>query len=201
MRVYSYVIEHDFGFAPNPFHGPCTLACCKPIIRKAANVGDIIVGTGASSTGLAGNMIYWMRVNEIIDFDSYRAAARFRAKKPDMAAPGKIERFGDNIYDRDPETGAFAQDFSFHSNPDGSCNEKNLKRDTGKTERILVGRDFAYFGVAAPKIPKDLRDLIKSGPSHKCRFKPDRVKAFEEWITAQPGRGYIDKPTHWQSLK
>jgi len=201
MRVYSYVIEHDLGFAPNPFHGPCTLACCKPDIRKAAEIGDLIIGTGAAATGLAKHMVYWMRVHDIIDFDRYRADPRFRSKRPDMAAPGKVERFGDNIYGRDPLSGAFVQDFSFHSNPDGSCNEKNLKRDTGKTERILVARDFAYFGVAAPEIPTGLRDFIKKGPGHKCRFPPDRVDAFAAWLASQPARGYIDKPTHWQFLK
>ena len=36
MTLFSYVIEHDLGFAPNPFHGVCTLACCKPQIRKIA---------------------------------------------------------------------------------------------------------------------------------------------------------------------
>lgn len=32
--VYEYVMTSDSGFAPNPFHGACTLACCKPKIRK-----------------------------------------------------------------------------------------------------------------------------------------------------------------------
>ena len=32
--VYEYVMTSDSGFAPNPFHGTCTLACCKPKIRK-----------------------------------------------------------------------------------------------------------------------------------------------------------------------
>jgi hypothetical protein len=201
MRVYSYVIEHDYGFAPNPFHGPCTLAGCKPDIRKAAKLGDIIIGTGAKSTGLDGHMVYWMRVGEISDFARYWRDRRFRFKRPDMEAPGKIERFGDNIYRRDRETGLLVQAFSFHSNADGSCNEKNLKRDTGKTERVLIGRDFAYFGVEAPEIPHELRDLIKKGPGHKCRFKPERVKAFEGWATGHAERGYIAKPTHWSALK
>ena len=26
MRVFSYVVVSDSGFAPNPFHGTCTLA-------------------------------------------------------------------------------------------------------------------------------------------------------------------------------
>ena len=29
MRIYAYVVTHDNGFAPNPFHGFCTLATCK----------------------------------------------------------------------------------------------------------------------------------------------------------------------------
>ena len=41
--LYLYVVDRDFGFAPNPFHGVCTLATCKPKIRKFAKVGDWII--------------------------------------------------------------------------------------------------------------------------------------------------------------
>jgi len=37
MKVYSYIVAYDSGFAPNPFHGICTLACCKPTIRRTAH--------------------------------------------------------------------------------------------------------------------------------------------------------------------
>ena len=37
MTVYSYIVAYDSGFAPNPFHGTCTLACCKPTIRRTAH--------------------------------------------------------------------------------------------------------------------------------------------------------------------
>ena len=43
MELYSYVIKHDSGFAANPFWGYCTLADCKPAIRRTAKVGDWIV--------------------------------------------------------------------------------------------------------------------------------------------------------------
>ena len=36
MEIFSYVITHDSGFAPNPFGGFLTLATCKPKIRKSA---------------------------------------------------------------------------------------------------------------------------------------------------------------------
>jgi len=201
MTIYSYVIEHDYGFAPNPFHGPCTLAGCKPDIRKAAKVGDIIIGTGAVSAGFERHMIYWMKVDEITDFARYWMDPRFLTKRPDMDAPGKIERFGDNIYRRDRDTGFLVQAFSFHSHPDGSCNEKNFKRDTGKTHRVLIAREFAYFGMEAPEIPQDLHDLIKKGPGQKCRFRPERARAFEEWAVGHSERGYLGKPTHWRFLK
>ena len=29
-KLYSYIVATDSGFSPNPFHGFCTLACCKP---------------------------------------------------------------------------------------------------------------------------------------------------------------------------
>jgi len=35
-RIYLCTLKHDSGFVPNPFHGYCTLACCKPQIRRKA---------------------------------------------------------------------------------------------------------------------------------------------------------------------
>jgi hypothetical protein len=32
--LYVYAITRDFGFAPNPFHGSCTLATCKPELES-----------------------------------------------------------------------------------------------------------------------------------------------------------------------
>jgi hypothetical protein len=43
-RLFTYVITQDGGFAPNPFHGVLTLNCCKPEIRKLAEVGDWVAG-------------------------------------------------------------------------------------------------------------------------------------------------------------
>lgn len=44
MKGYSYIVARDYGFAPNPFYGICTLATCKPIIRKHCEVGDYVIG-------------------------------------------------------------------------------------------------------------------------------------------------------------
>ena len=47
--LYIYVVDRDFGFAPNPFHGYCTLATCKPKIRNGASIGNWIMGIGGGS--------------------------------------------------------------------------------------------------------------------------------------------------------
>ena len=40
MRLFTYVIVSDSGFAPNPYWGYCTLATCKPVIRRVAKADD-----------------------------------------------------------------------------------------------------------------------------------------------------------------
>ena len=39
-RLFTYVLAHDNGAAPNPFGGVCTLVICKPQIRRSAKEGD-----------------------------------------------------------------------------------------------------------------------------------------------------------------
>ncbi|MFC0668681.1 hypothetical protein ACFSKY_14665 [Azotobacter chroococcum] len=98
MKLYSYVVARDFGFAPNPFFGFCTLATCKPKIRKHASVGDWVVGTGAKSTyDYKGRLIYAMQVSEVLSFDEYWNDARFILKRPNLKGSLKV-MYGDNIY-------------------------------------------------------------------------------------------------------
>lgn len=63
MKLYSYVLTHDTGFAPNPSGEYCTLACCKPRIRKSAQVDDWIIGTG-STNNVGHDHLYAMKVTE-----------------------------------------------------------------------------------------------------------------------------------------
>ncbi len=47
LKIYSYVVRYDSGFAPNPFGDYCSLATCKPRIRKSIHKDDWVVGTGS----------------------------------------------------------------------------------------------------------------------------------------------------------
>ena len=67
----------DYGFAPNPFHGYCTLATCKPQIRRTAQLGDYVVGIGSVAQGRGGHLVYCMQVEETLTFEDYWADNRF----------------------------------------------------------------------------------------------------------------------------
>jgi hypothetical protein len=156
---------YDYGFAPNPFSGICTLATCKPRIRKKAVPGDWIIGTGTKENDLEGELIYAMQISEKVSFEEYAREPRFKLKKP--LIPGSLKRIhGDNIYYPD-EKGIWHQRLSQHSNPDTSENYDNMKRDlSGKF--VLVSNQFFYFGNKHFAVPSEfksvcsrLRDYLK----------------------------------------
>jgi hypothetical protein len=66
LRLFSYVVRYDKGFAPNLFWNYCTLATCKPGIRRKAEVGDWVVGTGSKENVGIGKLIYAMKIEEKI---------------------------------------------------------------------------------------------------------------------------------------
>lgn len=200
MRVYSYKITRDFGFAPNPFGGVCTLATCKPQIRTSAVEGDIIVGCGSAANNLTARSIFIMRVSGKLSFQQYWDDPRFREKRPFFKG-SRCRAYGDNIYHHDDE-GNWVQERSHHSFADGSLNESNLRTDTG-SDNVLLGDDFVYYGRNAPLIPQGLRnfegdDLYPTARSHRAKFSPALISEVDGWFKAIPVRGCIGRPTAWQ---
>ncbi|MBX7499920.1 hypothetical protein K3181_00510 [Qipengyuania sp. YG27] len=172
MQVHTYCVEHDLGFAPNPFHGICSLACCAPQLRKHAEEGDLVVGRGSVRAGRPNNLVYWMLIENIIQFEDYDADPAYAAKIPDMSGSTMV-RFGDNIYFRDPVTGQFIQRDSFHSNEDGVQSPTDIQTDTGTTTNVLLGRQFTYFGGEGPKIPDQLRAMFPRR-NRRCHHSPKK---------------------------
>jgi hypothetical protein len=73
-RLFSYTIPIDDGAAPNPFRGMCSLAICKPGIRRVAKEGDWVAGLGskgAPSGDLSGHLVYAMRVETVLSLKQY----------------------------------------------------------------------------------------------------------------------------------
>lgn len=199
MTLYTYVVVWDFGFAPNPFWGLCTLATCKPMIRKNAQIGDWVVGLGSKQNGLDGRIVYAMRVGETCSYDDYWNLPRFRKKRPNLQGSLK-QAFGDNIYHRDPESRQWQQANSHHSFPNGKRNVANVNRDT-QSPRVLIGSEFKYWGGSGPSIPTRFRDPTRPNVcchrGHKCIFPPDFVARFIAWINSFQEKGRIGTPYHW----
>ena len=201
LRLFSYVVARDYGFAPNPFLRVCTLATCKPKIRATASIGDWVIGTGSSRNGRQGYLVFAMRVTETMTFNEYWKDERFQRKKPNMMGSTK-QAFGDNIYFRD-DAGHWQQQDSHHSYADGSSNPHNIRNDT-KADRVLCSTDYAYWGRSGPKIPLQFRnycgyDICCATQGHKCRFPNDLVTGFVAWFRSLKENGYLDAPLEWRT--
>lgn len=194
MRLYSYIIKHDSGFAPNPFWGYCTLANCKPVIRRTANIGDWIVGLSPKSEG--NKIVYAMKVKDILTFKEYFKNKNFHHKKPDFSSGLTLHKLGDNIYQPLP-TGGFKQLRSMHSNL--QCRKENSKNKahdlSGKN--VLISKEFVYFGRNAISIPQKLLKL-KVGRAHKNNFSDQFISNFLLFIKSHK-KGVRASPTIWPS--
>ena len=178
MKMYTYVIPRDYGFAPNPYLGYCTLATCKPRIRKGAQIGDWIAAYGAADSGLRGKLVVLMKVEETLTFDEYWEDVRFLKKRPTFNR-GMYRAYGDNIYHH--VDGEWVQEESHHSMEDGSINYANLKRDTS-VDRVLIATEFYYFGNNAIDIPNKFAELIGSGRNHRVIDDEKLINNFMDYI-------------------
>jgi hypothetical protein len=200
MKLHSYVVARDFGFAPNPFLSVCTLATCKPSIRAHAQIGDWVVGTGTAERKRSGRLVYAMRVSEALTFNEYWDDPRFQEKKANLRG-SKKQAFGDNIYFRLPGK-PWQQSDSHHSFPNGSPNPANIKNDT-QANRVLIGEEYVYWGGAGPKIPVKFRNFggvdICARRGHKNNFSIEMVKEFVAWIHGSGVKGFQSPPLDWDS--
>jgi hypothetical protein len=175
-RLFIYVVARDFGFAPNPFHGYCTLATCKPDIRKSCDVGDWVMGVGGSRLKATGRCIYFMKVTEVCTFDEYWQDKRFGEKRP-LRNGSLMMMVGDNVYHRDDTSGDWVQEDSHHSCVDGSIHHKNLATDTS-SENVLISTHFYYFGSEAPEVDLDAIGYKNVRNFRKLRFGDESVEQF-----------------------
>ena len=180
MVLYSYCIPVDDGAAPNPFWGTCTLAICKPVIRRLAKRGDWIVATGSKKYGLDNYLVYAMKVSDSLSFSQYYVLCnndlQLKKKIPNWNSKDIKRKVGDCIYD-------------FSSSPfkqiKGVHNLDNIERDLGG-KRVLLSNHFYYFGSAPIKLPDNLLPIVRQGQGHKSKANANYVEAFVNWIDTLP---------------
>ena len=190
MRLFSYIVKSDAGFAPNPFWGYCTLACCKPAIRRTAKAGDWIVGLSSKSMGH--RIAYFMEVQEALSFRDYFNDPRFKEKKPNHGTGDIVSLCGDNIY-RPLTKGRFKQLESKHS--DGRKENEATKERDLSGRNVLISRNFVYFGKKAIELPPRF-NALKAGRGHKNRFPGDLVRDFIRFATRYK-TGFRGSPAVW----
>jgi hypothetical protein len=180
-KIYSYVLRYDEGAAPNPFGNVCTLAICKPVIRRAASVGDWVVGTGskvASRSGVQHDfsecLVYAMKVTRILTMAEYDTYCREQLPVKVADRTGNwMQKLGDCIYD-----------YSAAGQPGiryGVHGERSRDRDLGGIN-VLLSDHFYYFGENPVFIPAHLTGIIKTGPGHKKDTGRPLIMEFEKWI-------------------
>ena len=164
-KLYSYVVDHDYGYAPNPFDGYCTLAQCmygkkSKNITDVAEPGDWIVGTGGVKKVSAGHgkIIYAMRVDEKISLAEYYSDCRFKGRKDNKRCDkGNTTRYA-----------LISQHFFYY----------------GKNAIPISKTPHMYLN----------HPLEKKGPRYRCDFDSRFIKKFTAWFERKYRVGMHGEP-------
>lgn len=205
MKLFSYKMTHDTGFAPNPFGHTLTLATCKPMIRRAKHEGQWVAGftSGALTGDRVGEerLVYLMRVGEKRHLRDYFSDPRFQDKIPDMDKLGPASKAGDNIYCPLVPGACEFSHFEQLKNPNhwtaSGPSEFDLKRDLSG-QFVLVADEYYYFGARALSIPAEFRPWLPKGQSAHGRLTPpEQAERFIRFIRQHYKPGRHGNPTVW----
>lgn len=213
MRLFSYKLTDDTGFAPNPFWDVLTLATCKPQIRMKKGVGDWIAGfTSATLNGDRigeERLVYLARITDKLTIAKYFRAPQFEVKKPIPDSPDSRLRCGDNIYRPLVELAAEPREFRQLRNDNhwdgeeravGTCSPGPSRVRDISGRFVLISKEYAYFGAEPLPIPGHLRpDVPKGQSAHGSQTRdPSRVSAFIDFVLrVAGGRKLVCHPTTW----
>ena len=173
MKIYRYVVQYDGGSAPRPFGGVCSLAICKPMIRRTASAGDWIIGVRSRRND---QVVYVMQVDEILPFERYWEDPRFEDRRPG-ASP-----VPDNIYRSNNSLVLTQVNNVTHD-------ESNIENDLSGWN-VLLGRRFWYFGSSSHDLPDNLMHLKPYCRGHSVHINRRGgdidVRELESWLESIP---------------
>ena len=202
MNCFRYKMDHDYGFAPNPFHGVLSLATCKGTqVRNNSHLqlGDWVIGLGSVSMGNLGRIIFAMQVDEKITFDQYWEDKRFTVKKPIINGT-LVQMYGDNCYHT--VNGKVVQESCAHSKAAGIVNTEHSRRDSdGKY--VLLAHRFFYFGDQCVEIPGKFSYILNNSRGTKfwdLAGEDAKINAFIQWLDDTFGEGIHGDPCNWKEF-
>lgn len=198
FRLFSYTIPVDDGAAPNPFQGMCSLAICKPGIRRVAKRDDWVAGLGSKNShsgDFSGHLVFAMRVEEVISLKEYdrQAPARWPHRIPNVHSADLSNRLGDCIYD-------YSQPSRSPSQRPGVHGAGNVETDLGG-ENVLISRDFYYFGCRPISLPDYLLPICHQTQGHRSDSNARYADQFVAWLRSlgltQGMHGWPDFMVDW----
>lgn len=204
-----YRMTDDTGFAPNPFHGYCTVATCTPNHTRGCprlGEGDFIVGiegdalrkkrkrkrrqNQSSADGLC--IIYFMKIDKKLTLNDYFNDQRFAEKKCNPNG-SYVDKVGDNVY--------WQIDGHWHWTPGHVHDDHDdggylIKQDTCGN-RVFISSGFSYFGDMGIPLPKALEEYVPPGKGTKyARDATGLVEELED--LGRWGRGRVGHPVQAQ---
>lgn len=178
MTLYTYRIPVDDGAAPNPYWGVCTLAICKPAIRRTARRDDWVIGLGAKRSrdgrDHEGTLVCAMQVADVVSFEEYDRC--FPSKRPELTSPDWRRWLGDNLYDF--SEGYPRQRRGVHS---GSLAMEYQARDLSG-RNVLISDRFLYCGSNPLVIPPKFDELIFGTRQGHRTWYAEREQRFVAWL-------------------
>ncbi|MBS1994774.1 MAG: hypothetical protein JSS86_00630 [Cyanobacteria bacterium SZAS LIN-2] len=194
MKLRTYVIQDDFGSAPNYDPPGVTLAICKPKIRKGAVLGDVVLAFEGSGLGANPHAVVWAGVvEEKLTFASYWRDSRFRNKRPDRTP------VPDNIYE------PVGHEYRQVANP--IHGRGNVSTDLGGVF-VLVCRPAWHFSGPRPNLPAEcgFRMPMSARRGHRVHeLSPAERDGLRAWLESESakraapdageaGRSYLRAP-------
>ncbi len=201
IRLFSYKMTHDSGFAPCPFGGMLTLATCKPMIRKSKKIGDWIAGFTSNKLNgdLVGNerLIYLMKVTAKVNFQEYWYNPKYHSRKPYLDSGNLMGKIGDNIYKplvKNPKT---IDDFKQVLNPHHKKKWQKERDLSGLY--VLISEKFYYFGSCPLTVSPDIRPKTPKGQTSQGvrTYDDNRTKGFIEYVENNYQQGIHSCPHKW----
>ena len=161
-RIYRYVVRYDHGVAPCVQAGLCSLAICKPAIRRTAREGDLILGfASVAQAHEAGRLLFAMVVGAKLPLQDYMGL------HPDRR---------DAIYDADGNHRVDDDHFDMHGNASDQARD-------WRGRNALLGERYWYFGSDPRRLPPELEHLVYAKRGHKLRdARPSDWNDVVRWL-------------------
>jgi len=185
-KIYFYKLTVDAGTAPCVDDNLLSLAICKPMLRRTAGEGDIIIGFAGNELDRNNRLIYAAEVTIRLEDGAYFRDRKYSHRKD------CIYEWNDNAY-------KIKKNVNFHST------QKDLERDLGKAPvykraNVLLSKKFNYYG-CGPTL--DYSEVIHKAVTtlkrgHRISHSASLRKELEKLIEKEKLRSasVLGKPHH-----